>query len=84
MYGPTIISRMIKGIFTVLSFLGLAMATFGVYFMLYGNAAQSWPSVEGRIISVQVRIYISIATSTYRSRGERDQLRTYYPQVTYT
>jgi len=74
---------MIKGVFVVLTVLGLAMAAFGVYFILYSNEATSWSSVEGRIVNTMVRTHTTSTPSTAATAAARERLRTYYPSVTY-
>lgn len=63
--------------------IGLAMAAFGIYFIVLGNEARSWPEVEGRVISTTIRIERDIAHGPKATRAQREQLRQYYPSVTY-
>ncbi len=63
--------------------LGLAMAGFGIYFIALGNAARSWPRVEGRVISTRIRIDYPTA-GTQGTRSQRQRLRQFYPSITYS
>lgn len=71
---------MIKLFFWSMLGLGFAMATFGIYFIAYSNAARSWPSVEGQIVSVSIRTHSSIHDG--RHSGAHRQ-RSYFPQIRY-
>ena len=75
--------RMIKGFFFLIAVLGLTMAAFGVYFILYSSEATSWPSVEGRIVRTTIGTYTGSTPSTAATASARERLRTYFPRVTY-
>lgn len=72
---------MVKAAFGGLLLLGLVTALFGIYFIVYGNAAASWPEVQGTVVSATVKSRTSMRRS--QTVGQRDRLREFYPSITY-
>ncbi|MEZ5545886.1 MAG: DUF3592 domain-containing protein [Lysobacteraceae bacterium] len=62
--------------------IGLALATFGVYFIAEGYEAKRWPQTTGTIVSVAVRT----DTAGYNkgvTRAQRERSYRYYPSILY-
>lgn len=57
--------------------LGLAMACFGIYFIVLGYEAKGWVETEGRVVSTRVRVDTDIASKTTTRRNR------YFPSITY-
>lgn len=74
---------MIKGFFGFIAALGLFFAVFGIYFIIAGYGARSWPVAKGTIESTSVRVNILLAGSGSVTDSSREARRTYYPQITY-
>lgn len=74
---------MIKGFFGGIAALGLACAVFGVFFIITGYEARSWPQADGEVVSTTVRIQILMAGGSKATRTSRERARTYYPAITY-
>lgn len=74
---------MIKGFFGVIAALGLFFAVFGVYFIIAGHGARSWPAAEGTIVSTNVRVNILLAGRGSVTDSSRESRRTYYPEIDY-
>lgn len=56
---------------------GALLAGFGVYFYFLASAAESWPSVEGEVISTKVRMSVSrVGDAAHRTYE-------YYPVIQY-
>lgn len=72
---------MVKAALGGLALLGLATAGFGLYLVIYGNDAASWPETQGTVVSATVKTHTSRRGS--QSVGQRDRLREYYPSITY-
>lgn len=74
---------MIKGFFGFISALGLFFAVFGIYFIIAGYGARSWPAAEGMIEATNVRVNILLAGRGSVTDSSREARRTYYPEITY-
>jgi len=62
--------------------IGLLMSGFGIYFIALGYEAEGWTEVEGRVVSVSVRVDTDLSSSQ-ASRTRREELRRYYPSIRY-
>ncbi|MCB1022020.1 MAG: DUF3592 domain-containing protein [Acidobacteria bacterium] len=60
---------------------GAAMTAFGVYFVQLADASADWPSVQGQIDAVRVRVH-TLHGGRNSVRTEADRM--YYPEVTYS
>ncbi len=74
---------MIKGFFGVIAALGLFFAVFGIYFIIAGHGARSWPAAEGTIESTSVRVNILLTGRGSGTDSSREARRTYYPEISY-
>ncbi|MCB1058252.1 MAG: DUF3592 domain-containing protein [Acidobacteria bacterium] len=63
---------------------GVAMMVFGIYFIVLGIEARSWPMVEGRVVSTTIRVETDVSSNTGATRAQRKRHHRYYPQVNYT
>lgn len=76
---------MLKAVFGGMALLGLVATAFGIYFILFGNAAASWPETQGTVVSTTIQTSTARAATGTGSAAvrRREALRQYYPSITY-
>ncbi len=74
---------MIKGFFGFIAALGLFFAVFGVFFIIDGLEARSWPAVEGSVVSTRVLTKTLMQQQSDFSESRREARRSYFPEITY-
>ena len=72
----------LKAVAAALLLIGVLMSGFGIYFIGLGYEAEGWTKVEGRVVSATVRVDVEVH-STQASKTRREELRRYYPSITY-
>lgn len=72
---------LLKATMLVFCLLGLALSGFGVYFILLGSTARSWPATEGRVVATQVRTETSLDGDA--SPAQIEASRRYVPEIHY-